>query len=184
MGSPMCRHLLPSYLAFSRGLLRKPESLYYRLSIFRLNAPTHYRNSVLGASSQTSPSPFSVEKNNKPSLSFKPLFPPPYYSWRGPRYSTERLTNSSVFEAHTLVSSQCVCSKAIFAAADPDIVKILHFPQPGEIIVTPGYQLACSHVLHTCCSMWDRGNGEVVSELYPENIPHDAMYILLILPFF
>ncbi|XP_078381956.1 protein mono-ADP-ribosyltransferase PARP15-like [Oculina patagonica] len=63
-------------------------------------------------------------------------------------------------QAHTLVSPQGVCSKAIFSAAGPNITKIYQAPQPGEITITPGYLLACSHVIHTCCSKWDGGNGE------------------------
>lgn len=68
-----------------------------------------------------------------------------------------------LFKAHSLVSPQGVCSKAIFSAAGPDIAKTYQTPQPGEITITPGYLLPCSNVIHTCCSIWDGGNGEAVS---------------------
>ena len=73
---------------------------------------------------------------------------------------------SITFQAHTLVSPQGVCARAIFAAAGPNIAKIYQAPTLGEITVTPGYLLACSHVIHTCCSKWDGGNGEVVCAFF------------------
>ena len=73
------------------------------------------------------------------------------------------MLNSFSFQAHTLVSPQGVISKAIFSAAGPDITKIYQAPQPGEITKTPGFLLACSHVIHTNCSKWDGGKGEAVS---------------------
>ena len=73
------------------------------------------------------------------------------------------MLNISSFQAHTLVSPQGVISKAIFSAAGPDITKIYQAPQPGEITKTPGFLLACSHVIHTNCSKWDGGKGEAVS---------------------
>ena len=61
----------PPYLPFSRGLSRKPESLYYPtldLSVKRANPlPIHLKQV---------PPPFLVEKINKPSISSKPPFPP------------------------------------------------------------------------------------------------------------
>ena len=35
-------------------------------------------------------------------------------------------------------------------------------PNTGEIYITPGYNLACNHVIHTNCSKWHGGTGEQV----------------------
>lgn len=73
-----------------------------------------------------------------------------------------------LFQAHALVSSQGVCSRAILTAAGPQLentLKTYQVQQPGKIIATPGYLLACDHVIHTRCTNWNgvRGNGEAVS---------------------
>ena len=64
-----------------------------------------------------------------------------------------------------IVSSQGACSKAIIRSGGlemRDSVKSLH---TGDVIVTPGFGLPCSHVIHTKCSEWDSGTGETVSFL-------------------
>ncbi|KAJ7377463.1 positive regulation of interleukin-4-mediated signaling pathway [Desmophyllum pertusum] len=71
-----------------------------------------------------------------------------------------KIGNIALEKAHTLVSPQGVCSKAIFNAAGPNIANYFQAPQPGEITITPGYRLACSHVIHTCCPNWNGGTGE------------------------
>ena len=88
----------------------------------------------------------------------------PFSFQNGSKKYTQRFLTivTFTFQAHTLVSPQGVCSKAIFTAAGPDIAKMFQVPPQGEILVTPGYQLACSHVIHTSCCKWDGGNGEWV----------------------
>ena len=38
-------------------------------------------------------------------------------------------------------------------------------PNTGDITVTRGYNLACNHVIHTNCSKWHGGKGELVSDV-------------------
>ena len=62
-----------------------------------------------------------------------------------------------------LVSSQGACSQAILTAGGAAMRKRVTTPNIGQITVTPGFALPCSHVIHTNCSPWNDGISEVVS---------------------
>ncbi|XP_078381928.1 protein mono-ADP-ribosyltransferase PARP14-like [Oculina patagonica] len=62
-------------------------------------------------------------------------------------------------QVHTVVSPEGECSKAI-RSANPAINQYLGNLQEGEISVSPGFNLPCNQVIHTCCSGWNNGQGE------------------------
>ena len=39
-------------------------------------------------------------------------------------------------------------------------------PNAGDITVTPGFALACRHVIHSNCSQWQGGKGEQVTSYF------------------
>ena len=43
-------------------------------------------------------------------------------------------------------------------------------PNAGDVAVTPGYNLACNHVIHTDCSKWHGGTGEQVRDNWNTNL--------------
>ena len=67
-------------------------------------------------------------------------------------------------QADILVSSQGACSQAIISAGGPEMKQALVPLNIGDITVTRGFTLACSHVIHTNCSHWHGGKGEQVSD--------------------
>ena len=77
------------------------------------------------------------------------------------------MINSVLLQVDILVSSQDACSQAIITAGGEEMrrmLKPLHpFLNTGDIMVTPGFKLACDHVIHTKCSEWNGGKGETVS---------------------
>ena len=77
----------------------------------------------------------------------------------------ELLKKSSFFDfqAEILVCPQGACSQAIINAGGPLMKQCLVTPDTGDVTVTPGFGLACSHVLHTNCCHWYEGKGEKVS---------------------
>ena len=73
------------------------------------------------------------------------------------------IIKSMLLQAHILVSSQGACSQAIINAGGPAMQQNLVNPNTGDVTVTAGFALGCSHVIHTNCSKWDGGKGETVS---------------------
>ena len=67
-----------------------------------------------------------------------------------------------------MVASQGACTRSIRRAAGPEMR--LGTPKSGEIEVSPGFQLPCTHVIHTYCAEWNRGNGETVGTIFREKI--------------
>ena len=66
-------------------------------------------------------------------------------------------------QAEILVSSQGACSQAILKAGGAAMRDSVTAPNTGDITVSPGFALLCSHVIHTNCSPWNAGIGEAVS---------------------
>ena len=64
-----------------------------------------------------------------------------------------------------LVSSYGACSKAVIRAGGQAMRDSITTPNFGEITVTSGFVLPCSHVIHTNCCPWNAGTGEAVSYL-------------------
>ena len=64
-----------------------------------------------------------------------------------------------------LVSSHGACSKAVIRAGGQAMRDSMTTPNIGEITVTSGFVLPCSHVIHTNCCPWNAGTGEAVSYL-------------------
>lgn len=62
------------------------------------------------------------------------------------------------FQADAIVLSHGVCPQAIINAGGPGLV----FPDAGEITVSGGFGLPCSHVIRTTCCKWNGGKGEGV----------------------
>lgn len=67
-----------------------------------------------------------------------------------------------------MVTSQGACARSIRRAAGPRMRLVT--PNPGEIEVSPGFQLPCTHVIHTYCAEWNGGNGETVGTIFREKI--------------
>lgn len=67
-----------------------------------------------------------------------------------------------------MVTSQGACARSIRRAAGPRLRLVT--PNPGEIEVSPGFQLPCTHVIHTYCAEWNEGNGETVGTIFREKI--------------
>lgn len=65
-----------------------------------------------------------------------------------------------------MVSSQGACANAIMHGAGQGMLP--QTPSAGEIRVSAGFKLQCQHVIHTRCSEWNGGDGEVVCILYWE----------------
>lgn len=65
-----------------------------------------------------------------------------------------------------MVVSQGACARSIRRAAGPRMRLVT--PNPGEIEVSPGFQLPCTHVIHTYCAEWNGGNGETVGTIFRE----------------
>ena len=59
-----------------------------------------------------------------------------------------------------MVSSQGACAGAVKRFAGPEMLAMA--PPAGEIRVSIGFKLPCQYVIHTRCSEWKRGVGEVV----------------------
>ena len=59
-----------------------------------------------------------------------------------------------------MVSSQGACANAVKRSAGPGMVAMA--PPAGEIRVSKGFKLPCQHVIHTRCSEWKGGVGEMV----------------------
>ena len=66
-------------------------------------------------------------------------------------------------QAHILVSSRGACSQTIVNAGGPLMQQGLVNPNTGNITVTPGFNLACNHVIHSNCCKWNGGKGDGVS---------------------
>lgn len=64
-----------------------------------------------------------------------------------------------------LVSSHGACSKAVIRAGGQAMRDSITTPNFGEITLTSGFVLPCSHVIHTNCCPWKAGTGETVSYL-------------------
>ena len=67
-----------------------------------------------------------------------------------------------------MVASQGACARLIRRAAGPGMRLVTQ--NPGEIQVLPGFQLPCTHVIHTYCAKWNNGNGEPVGTIFREKI--------------
>ncbi len=65
-----------------------------------------------------------------------------------------------------MVSSQGACASAIKRSAGQGMLP--QTPPAGEICVSAGFKLPCQHVIHTRCSEWNGGDGEVVCIRYWE----------------
>ena len=57
------------------------------------------------------------------------------------------------------------CSQAIVSAGGQAMGQNLVTSNTGDITVTRGYNMACNHVIHTNCSRWHGGKGELVSDV-------------------
>ena len=68
-------------------------------------------------------------------------------------------------QVNILVSSHGACSKAVIRAGGQAMRNCVTTPNPGDITVTSGFALPCSHVIHTNCCPWNAGTGEAVSYL-------------------
>ncbi|XP_068707153.1 uncharacterized protein [Montipora foliosa] len=75
-------------------------------------------------------------------------------SWRAGVIEAEK--------AEILVSSQGACYQAILKAGGASMRNSVTTPNAGDITVSPGFALLCSHVIHTKCSPWEAGIGEAV----------------------
>ncbi|XP_068707156.1 protein mono-ADP-ribosyltransferase PARP14-like [Montipora foliosa] len=75
-------------------------------------------------------------------------------SWRAGVIEAEK--------AEILVSSQGACYQAILKAGGAAMRNSVTTPNAGDITVSPGFALLCSHVIHTNCSPWEAGIGEAV----------------------
>ena len=77
------------------------------------------------------------------------------------------MIKSVLLQVDILVSSQGACSQAIITAGGEEMKQMLEgvFPRlnAGDIIGTPGFNLACDHVFHSKLSEWNGGKGETVS---------------------
>ena len=71
-----------------------------------------------------------------------------------------------------MVVSQGACARSIRRAAGPRMRLVT--PNPGEIEVSPGFQLPCTHVIHTYCAKWNEGRGGTVGTTLREKI-HDSL---------
>ena len=68
-------------------------------------------------------------------------------------------------QVNVLVSSQGACSEAVIRAGGQAMRDSVTTPKTGDITVTSGFALSCSHVIHTNCCPWNAGTGEAVSYL-------------------
>lgn len=62
-----------------------------------------------------------------------------------------------------MVCPQGECKEAIFTAC-PEVRQFSGNLTPGQVSVSPGFNLLCSTVLFIKCSKWKGGDGEQVSE--------------------
>ena len=65
-------------------------------------------------------------------------------------------------QAVAIVSSCGACSQPVVSASGPAMKRGLVAPNAGEITVSGGYGLACSHIIHTTCCKGNGGKGEEV----------------------
>ena len=62
-------------------------------------------------------------------------------------------------QADILVSSEGACAKVMIRAAGQAMQQVLSSPRAGQVTVTDGYNLGCSHVIHTRCCNYDGPGG-------------------------
>ena len=55
--------------------------------------------------------------------------------------------------------AECLYVEDVRSTADPVMQQALISPRAGQVTVTAGYNLECSHVIHTQCLNYD-GRGE------------------------